>query len=416
MDSKLVDNIAGAGDGELDSRLRQCEERRRALAAQEALLLAEIDRRKLYAIDGHATMWGKLRAELSWSNGECRQHMQLARLLDDHADLAELLLVGRLPLAHANEIARAAANPRVGDLIGDVTGFLATESQRLEYDDFRVLVRRWEVITDVDGAHQEFEAGDDARNAHVTVFDGVGHVDAQFGAADAAEAKEIFDRFCDTEFLADWEHTRAELDDDVCKAALPRTDAQRRADALIAIFRAAASAPPGSRRPVPTLNVMMDASTFEEMLIRIGVFPAPLAPAEPSSMLLRDRRCETTTGIAVDPILAVKIAFEGHVRRVVCDSSGAVIDLGRRQRLFRGSAREAVMLHSRRCIHPGCRVRVGNCDADHLTEFGRGGSTCPDNGGPMCRRHNLRKNAGYTTHRDVSGHWSTFRPDGTEIC
>ncbi len=69
MYSKLVEDIAAASAGELNSRLRQVDERRRSLAAEEGLLLAEVERRELHAVDGHAFIWGKLRAELSWSNG-----------------------------------------------------------------------------------------------------------------------------------------------------------------------------------------------------------------------------------------------------------------------------------------------------------------------------------------------------------
>ena len=45
-----------------------------------------------------------------------------------------------------------------------------------------------------------------------------------------------------------------------------------------------------------------------------------------------------------------------------------------------------------------------------------GGGTDPDNGNPKCRKHHLLGNHGYTTRRDKRGRWSTFRPDGTEIC
>jgi hypothetical protein len=64
-------------------------------------------------------------------------------------------------------------------------------------------------------------------------------------------------------------------------------------------------------------------------------------------------RCETTTGITISPRDAVIASMLGHVRRVVVDSSGRVIDLGRRRR-FTGAARDAVLLDGRRCLWPGC--------------------------------------------------------------
>jgi hypothetical protein len=99
---------------------------------------------------------------------------------------------------------------------------------------------------------------------------------------------------------------------------------------------------------------------------------------------------------------------------VVLDDEGLPITWGRQQRLFKGAAREAVMMLSDRCVHPGCRVRASHCEADHLVEWSAGGFTEPGNGGPECRRHNLFRNLGFRSRRDRFG-WHTYRPDGTEI-
>ena len=105
----------------------------------------------------------------------------------------------------------------------------------------------------------------------------------------------------------------------------------------------------------------------------------------------------------------------GQVRRVVVDSAGVVINMGRRQRLFRGNARQAVLLQSSRCVVAGCATPIRRCQADHLTEWGRHGHTDGPNGAPVCGRHNRLKNSGYRVHRDDEGFWHTYRPDGTEI-
>jgi len=81
-----------------------------------------------------------------------------------------------------------------------------------------------------------------------------------------------------------------------------------------------------------------------------------------------------------------------------------------------GAEVNPVMLQPHRCIRPGCRVRVGSCEADHLDEFAAGGATRPDDGAPLSRRRNVRKIPGDTNHRDRTGHRRTFRLNGTEIC
>ena len=53
--------------------------------------------------------------------------------------------------------------------------------------------------------------------------------------------REIFSKFCEAEFRADWDATIASHGDKACAALMPRTAPQRRADALVAIFEAAAA-------------------------------------------------------------------------------------------------------------------------------------------------------------------------------
>lgn len=104
----------------------------------------------------------------------------------------------------------------------------------------------------------------------------------------------------------------------------------------------------------------------------------------------------------------------GHVRRVVMDRSGVVIEMGRKQRLFSGSARTAALLQGRRCLWPGCG-RDFRTLIDHTTDWQHQGSTNPANAGPMCPFHNRFKNHGYHVTRDQQGRWHTHGPDGTEI-
>jgi hypothetical protein len=108
-------------------------------------------------------------------------------------------------------------------------------------------------------------------------------------------------------------------------------------------------------------------------------------------------------------------AAMGHVRRVVLDSDGVVLDMGRKQRLFTGALREAVLMTSRWCIWPGCHRPSSHCEADHLLPWGTAGPTKTKNGGPACGQHNRWRAKGYRTWRDPAGRWHHYRPDGTEI-
>jgi uncharacterized protein DUF222 len=191
---------------------------------------------------------------------------------------------------------------------------------------------------------------------------------------------------------------------------LERSAAQRRFDAVLAIFTAAAASGAVGHGD-PLVNIIVDHTTVEHHLATLaGTNPEPLDPAT-----VDQRRCETLTGHQLDPADMLAALLCGHVRRVVFDTAGVVIDLGRRARLFTRGARDAVMLADRWCIWPGCDLHSGRCQTDHTTPWARDGPTRPHNGGRTCPRHNRWKQHGYTTARDANGHWHTYRPDGTEI-
>ena len=92
-----------------------------------------------------------------------------------------------------------------------------------------------------------------------------------------------------------------------------------------------------------------------------GPKPVP-NPAE-----FEQRRCETDTGVPLDPADVVAAVLIGQVRRVVFDSAGVVINLGRSRRVFTGGARDAVLLQHRRCLWPGCGLPARRSQIDHIT-------------------------------------------------
>lgn len=417
MFAQVVAEVAGADDAALVQSLRDLEGRRRAVEAETAAVLSELDRRSAYRADGHASMWGLLRVAVGWSGRECRERMWVARLTDRFIDAGDTLLGAQASVANVTEIARAAANPRCGTEIDDVVGTLLNSACRFEHDDLKLVVRRWERTADADGAHRDTEANHANRNAHVIVWNGVGQAAAQWGELDGLANREIFEQYVHAEWLADWEWVVEQYGDRSCKQLMPRTDAQRRADALTRIFHDAAATAPDANAPEPVVNIHLDHHTFTDLMVEAELFPERFVdPFDTRGALVTELRCDTDNGDPVDPRIALQLAIEGHVRFVIRDDRGIPIHWGRKRRLFTGAARDAVMSLSSRCTHPGCRVRARRSQADHTTEYARGGPTDPGNGGPRCLRHNLIKNHGYTVHRDQRGCWHTYRPDGSEIC
>ena len=113
----------------------------------------------------------------------------------------------------------------------------------------------------------------------------------------------------------------------------------------------------------------------------------------------------------------VRAALTGHVRRVVVDTDGVVINFGRTRRLFAGGARTALKLMAQSCENVGCDVGQLSCQIDHIQEWIRdGGATDTDNGAVKCGGHNRSKHRlGITERRDKFGKLIQFRRDGTPI-
>ena len=124
----------------------------------------------------------------------------------------------------------------------DVAEVMVDNATKLSHHEFRITVRRWEMLADLDGAHRSAEAAHEGRRAGIAEVGEEIHLRARGGLAQGAVMAEIFERFCDAEFRADWDHTLARYGDAACYALMPRTDAQRRFDAMYAIFERAATA------------------------------------------------------------------------------------------------------------------------------------------------------------------------------
>ena len=254
-------------------------------------------------------------------------------------------------------------------------------------------------------------------------LDGTWSLSGGCGSLQGVELNTILKKFVEAEFLSDWAKARAEHGDDATTAHLPRTDAQRRFDALFAIFQKAAdahAAAPGGSRIVT--DVVIDQDTFERLaaILAGGTVeePDPLFSAFPATKY----RCSTLDGEPVEATEAVAHALIGHIRRVVIGSDSVVIDLGRRTTPLhrrRRPGRQAVADHLLLARMPRPRHPVPvrprrTLDHDAPTAA-VAGVPAPATGRPAAGDTTGRRRRGYTVHRDATGRWHTHRPDGTEI-
>jgi hypothetical protein len=321
----------------------------------------------------------------------------------------EAALRGDIGVAQMHALAAVVANPRVRHHLESSESLLVSHAQTLEHDDFITFLQRWESLADEDGARQRHERAHLRRHASLHVIDEYAMLRASGGAAAGVLMREIFERFTTAEWMSDWHRGVQQHGEKMNPSLMERTDQQRSFDALLGIFRSAAGS--GAVGGDIVVNVLVDQQTFERHVGRaLGQRVPPADPAD-----VARTHTETDRGDVLHGADIVIAACIGHVRRVVLDSAGVVLDMGRRQRLFTGPLREAVLLAARRCLWPGCSRPASQCEADHLVPYARWGPTSTPNGGPGCGHHNRWKNSGYRTWRDANGNWHVYRPDATRI-
>jgi hypothetical protein len=314
---------------------------------------------------------------------------------------------GEVGIAQTRLMARVAANPRVHNALIECVESLLADAIVLPYDNFERKVRDFQRSADQTGAGTQARQNHAARDAMMhQKADGSWILWATFGSLQGAEINEVLAYFIQAEWETDWAEARKRCGDDATMADLARTEPQRRADAAASVFSAAAIAPGNGRAPVPTLNIVIDETTAE-----VIVAGGRLDAARYSNMI-----CHTENGDPIDCSEAAAITLWGHIRRVIRDASGVVIDMGRRSRLFTGTTREAVLLLSDRCLWPGCDRPNRNCEADHSLGWKAHGNTVPWNGGTMCRAHNqLKERSNFTARRQPNGDWTIQDNNGEPV-
>ncbi len=381
---------------------------RRQVDALGVSVAAHVDTANPFRNDGFFTAQAWLKHRLQLSGSEAFARVQTARMHRRSSVWANSEAAGIVGVAQSALMARVAANPRIDpDVLGRDSWELLLDAMDLPYAGFENNIRMWESLADVDGARDKAERARLRRDAMMRPrADDGWTLTASFDAIGGAEFNEVFAYYIEAEWRTDWAEARSRVGEAATMLDLRRSESQRRADALVAMARAAAAAPAGAARPLPTVNVLIDAATFESTL-----------KGEPiDTRRYRDIVCRTQSGRFLHTSEAVNTALWAHIRRVVYDSASVVIDLGRRSRLFTGSAREAVMLLEQQCGWVGCDMPAGWCQADHSVGWKAHGATVPRNGGPLCGRHNILKEQGYRVFRDADGEWHTYDPDGNEIC
>jgi hypothetical protein len=101
---------------------------------------------------------------------------------------------------------------------------------------------------------------------------------------------------------------------------------------------------------------------------------------------------------------------DGVWRRLVTDPvDGQILDVGRRSYRPPRALADHVLARDSECAFPSCHQPGYRCDIDHIHPWDQGGTTCPGNHAPTCRRHHRCKTLGpfrYRRNPDGSYTWN----------
>ncbi len=378
VDGVLESGVAPASGNDASGVLKAIERDRRRLYAAEIEAMDQIDRRALHKTDGHASAQVQLRHVAKLSGAQALAAAQVMKMFRHLPLIKAALWDGEIGIEQVQLLARVYANPRVQGAMELRQERFLHQAATMHYAMFETRVREWERLIDEDGAAPRAQVTHEKRSAKMSQspIDLDWEFTARFGPMQGMRINDIFGHYIAAEWQIDWEKTVAEHGSAACVALMPRTEAQRRADAFEQMCVDAAGADGSAVPPGFCHKIVWHAETFEEFLRRFA--GAAARPMNPDTY-----RCETLNGQPLDPTEAAANALVSSFRRIVVNSAGVTIDAGRK-RLFTGVLKDLIRIQTRAgtCVWPGCHVPVTACETDHLERHADGGRTNPESGHP----------------------------------
>ena len=356
-------------DEELTEEVLRFQRLRGSFEAAEAQVMGRWDQRKVWRADGAKTGAAWLAAKQHLPIAETRRRLRHARVLRSFPKVAEAWERGEIDRTHVTTLL-GVRTARTAEAFEAEHEELLESATTKGFVDFKRHCDTWEFFRDPDGAEQKDRHDEDARELHLNQsFGGMWFGKITLDPVNGvivdhtlrAIEKELFD--------AEWAEAKERLGRDPMVMELPRTPAQRRADALVEMAIRARTAPAYGRRPAPLFTVVVGLESFTGPIL------------------------ELWNRTVITPGTAATWLSEADVERIVFESPSRVIDVGARRRFFRGALRRSIQVRDRTCFHTTCdEPPRWQDEIDHIHESSKGGPTTQENGRLGCGFHNRWRN------------------------
>jgi len=328
-----------------------------------ALAADAFDQGNAWSADGAKSAATWLAMETRLPRADIKAQVRLGRSLRQMPAVKKSLLAGTIAPVHAELLAQRARRVTSGCFERDEQT-LVEVAEGSSFATFTQALSYWEQRADPDGAEEGAQRRADRRDVYLEESFGEMYLGRMtLDPISGAIVKGELDRLGQDLFEADWSAAKEALGRDPNIDELPRTPAQRRADALVEMAARSNTAPAGGRRPAPLFSVLVGYET------------------------LSGRILELAQGSALTPGSLLRWLEEADIERAVFTPANR-IECSETQRLFSGATRRALELRDRQCRHDHCEERAERCQADHIIPFIEDGPTTQENGQMLCGFHN----------------------------
>jgi hypothetical protein len=368
--------------------------------------LLQLDRRRSFEREGHLSLvsWLADRFRLAW--GLANRRVKVARALDDMPEAREAAESGEISLSQVDLL--AAAHDAEPEAFGDAEAALVDAARLHTVSGVRRVVGHWREAVDRTTPEADREAKlRQRRRLHASPsFEGMVRMDGDLDPEGGESVLSALHAYLDAE-------SRSGEDD--------RTPAQHRADALGDICRQwlDRSDRPDVAGERPHVTVTIDATVLVQAA-RAESGDGRLAPnrepvrAEPneSAAAVTNAAAELDHLGPVSRRLAVRLACDASLTRVVMGPASEPLDVGRRTPVVPPAIRRAVVVRDRHCRFPGCAGKADWNEIHHLQWWDNGGSTNLDNLIGICPYHHLVHEGGWRLEGTATN-LTVKLPDGT---
>ncbi len=328
-----------------------------------------------YATDGAlgATAW--IAHRVPTTRADAARVVSAGRMVRRSDRVAKALEAGDVTVSHVEQIARAVR--RREDIFATHGDSLVDAAINVGPEAFRDCAGSWRAKADDEVGSRDDPTGDSRDELTLSptlgglAFKGWLHPEA------GVEILALIDHY---------DHP-----DPISGDRRPRTRAQRRAAALIALLL-------GDRAPSEKhIDVVIDEQTLR------GDWPDDLRYAR-----------SHVDGYGPVPCSLIRRWLAEAVLRRVVKTGSEVLDVGRATRLATPAQRRALRHRDGGCVVPGCTRPPRWSDAHHIIAYIHGGPTDLDNLALVCRRHHHMLDHGWTLTRRHDHTWQFSPPSQPE--